>query len=75
MADGNIHKLDIVALATGFDSVTGDLKAIDIRVTKHLPRDNWKKGLWTHLGMAVSTFPNAFIIHGPQAPTAHCKQA
>jgi len=39
MADGNIHKLDIVALATGFDSVTGDLKAIDIRVTKRLLRD------------------------------------
>lgn len=71
MTNGDVHEFDIIALATGFDSVTGGLKAMNIRGTKGLLRDRWENGLWTHLGMCVSTFPNFFMIYGPQAPTAH----
>jgi len=69
-ADGTLHELDTIALATGFDSVTGGLKAINIRGTEGLLKDKWEKGIWTHLGMSVSSFPNFFIVYGPQAPTA-----
>ncbi|KAF2026618.1 FAD/NAD(P)-binding domain-containing protein [Setomelanomma holmii] len=69
-ADGVVHEFDIIALATGFDSVTGGLNAINIRGTEGLLRDKWKNGIWTHLGMAMSSFPNLFMIYGPQAPTA-----
>jgi len=71
MSNGDLHEFDIIALATGFDSVTGGLKAMDRRGTKGLLRDKWKHGLSTHLGMCVSIFPNFFVIYGPQAPTAH----
>ena len=70
MANGDVHEFDTIALATGFDSVTGGLKAMDIRGTKGLLRDKWEEGIWTHLGMAISSFPNFFMIYGPQAPTA-----
>jgi cation diffusion facilitator CzcD-associated flavoprotein CzcO len=69
-ADGTIHKFDTIALATGFDSVTGGLNAINICGTKGLLRDKWASGILTHLGMAMSSFPNFFMIYGPQAPTA-----
>jgi cation diffusion facilitator CzcD-associated flavoprotein CzcO len=70
-SDGKLHELDIIALATGFDAVTGGLK--DIKMTGlggKLLADKWEKGTWTYLGMATSGFPNFFFTYGPQAPTA-----
>lgn len=70
-ADGVVHEFDVIALATGFDSVTGGLKDIDLRGTKgELLRDKWEKATWTYLGMTVSSFPNFFFLYGPQGPTA-----
>ncbi|KAL5118639.1 hypothetical protein ACEQ8H_003490 [Pleosporales sp. CAS-2024a] len=69
-ADGVVHHFDTIALATGFDTVTGGLNAINIQGTQGLLRDKWAKGVWTHLGMTVSSFPNFFMLYGPQAPTA-----
>lgn len=71
-SDGEIREFDIIALATGFDMVTGGLKDIDIRGAKgELLRDKWDKGTWTYVGMTTSSFPNFFFLYGPQAPTAH----
>lgn len=69
-ADGVLHEFDTIALATGFDSVTGGLKAMNIQGTEGLLRHKWEKSIWTHLGMTISSFPNFFMIYGPQAPTA-----
>jgi cation diffusion facilitator CzcD-associated flavoprotein CzcO len=70
-ADGSTHVFDIIALATGFDSVTGGLKSIDIRGTNNLSlKAKWEDGILTHLGMTISQFPNLFMTYGPQAPTA-----
>lgn len=72
MADGQVHEFDVIALATGYDSITGGLKDIDFRGAKgELLRDKWEKGTWTHLGMTTSSFPNFFFLYGPQGPTAH----
>lgn len=70
--DGKVHEFDVIALATGFDSITGGLKDIDFRGSRgELLRDKWDKGTWTHLGMTTSSFPNFFFLYGPQGPTAH----
>ncbi|KAK2013502.1 FAD/NAD(P)-binding domain-containing protein [Colletotrichum eremochloae] len=70
-ADGKLHKLDILVLATGFDAITGGLKAIQIRNGAGLLlRDKWASGTWTHLGLMTAGFPNMFFTYGPQAPTA-----
>jgi len=66
------HKeFDVIALATGFDSVTGSLAQLDIRGTNgESIADHWKNGLRTAMGIALHGFPNMFFLYGPQAPTA-----
>lgn len=70
-ADGVLHELDILAIATGFDSVTGGLKNMGIQgLDGELLADKREKGVHTYLGMTTSRFPNFFFTYGPQAPTA-----
>jgi cyclohexanone monooxygenase len=66
-------ELDILVLATGFDSVTGGLTSIDIRGTNgQTLREKWSSGSRAHLGMASAHFPNLLYIYGPQSPSAFC---
>jgi cation diffusion facilitator CzcD-associated flavoprotein CzcO len=60
------YDLDVIVLATGFDAVTGALKAIDPVNGKgrHLV-DEWEEGPKTYLGLAVAGFPNLFMVAGP----------
>ena len=70
-ADGKLHEFDIIALATGFDSITGGLKDIDILgVNGETLSQKWEKGAFTYLGISSSGFPNFFFLYGPQGPTA-----
>jgi cation diffusion facilitator CzcD-associated flavoprotein CzcO len=70
-ADGKLHEFDIIALATGFDSITGGLKDISIRgINGETLSKKWEKGTWTYLGISTSGFPNFFFLYGPQGPTA-----
>lgn len=71
-ADGTCHKVDLIAAATGFDSVTGGITSIDILGTNpQAPlKDQWTKGVGTLFGMTSAGFPNLFFMYGPQAPTA-----
>ncbi|GKT52027.1 baeyer-Villiger monooxygenase [Colletotrichum spaethianum] len=64
------HDMDIVIMATGYDSLTGSLLDMNIR-DKHgvRLRDAWKNGISTYLGMMVPDMPNAFVLYGPQGPT------
>lgn len=70
--DGAHHEVDLIATATGFDSVTGGITAIDIRGTnsKSTIKDKWAHGVRTLFGMTTAGFPNLFMMYGPQAPTA-----
>lgn len=68
---GDYHEFDVVALATGFDAVTGSLSQLDITANDgHTIADHWKDGLITSKGIALHGFPNMFFLYGPQAPTA-----
>ncbi|MDM0058839.1 flavin-containing monooxygenase [Variovorax fucosicus] len=64
------HELDILVFATGFDAMTGALRAIDIRGVGGLAlREKWKHGPRTYLGISSAGFPNMFIIAGPGSPS------
>ncbi|OYD69584.1 flavin-containing monooxygenase [Rhodococcus sp. OK302] len=65
-----LHELDMIVYATGFDALTGSLDGIDIRGRNNLAlRDAWAAGPRTYLGVAVAGFPNMFIVTGPGSPS------
>jgi cation diffusion facilitator CzcD-associated flavoprotein CzcO len=67
------YELDIIVLATGFDSLTGGLTSIDIRGTNgETLREKWSSGSRAHLGTASANFPNLLYVYGPQSPSAFC---
>ncbi|EFY85851.1 hypothetical protein J3459_009841 [Metarhizium acridum] len=61
----NLHELDVVIMATGYDSLTGSLYDMNITDThgKTL-QEKWENGVRTSLGMMVPGMPNAFILYG-----------
>ncbi|KAK5173669.1 uncharacterized protein LTR77_002350 [Saxophila tyrrhenica] len=64
-------EVDVIVLATGFDSVSGSLSQIDVRNTEGNPiAAHWKDGVKTGMGISINGFPNMFFLYGPQAPTA-----
>ncbi|PQP22075.1 flavin-containing monooxygenase [Rhodococcus opacus] len=72
-ADGTRHEVDVIVLATGFDSVTGGLTAIDIRGTRNETFEEvFRGGSRTALGKATVGFPNLLYVYGPQSPNAFC---
>jgi cation diffusion facilitator CzcD-associated flavoprotein CzcO len=69
-AGGKEHELDIVVFATGFDAMTGPLKALNLKGRGGRTLDEqWGDGPHTYLGIAVAGFPNFFTITGPQSPS------
>jgi cyclohexanone monooxygenase len=69
-AGGKEYEADITVLATGFDAMTGPLKALNLRGRggRRL-EEAWQDGPHTYLGIAVAGFPNLFTITGPQSPS------
>ncbi len=69
-AGGKEYTCDIIVFATGFDAMTGPLKALNLkgRGGRTLDRE-WADGPHTYLGISVSGFPNLFTITGPQSPS------
>ena len=65
-----IHPLDAIVFATGYDAVTGALERIDIcgRDGQSL-KTKWAQGPRTYLGLMSHGFPNLFMITGPQSPS------
>jgi cation diffusion facilitator CzcD-associated flavoprotein CzcO/acetyl esterase/lipase len=63
--------VDVIVFATGFDAMTGAIKAVHPitgRDGKSLS-DVWANGPQTYLGLTVSGFPNLFLITGPGSPS------
>ncbi|MBR0839674.1 NAD(P)/FAD-dependent oxidoreductase [Bradyrhizobium liaoningense] len=70
-ADGTVHELDIIILATGFDAGTGALTRIDIRGRSGRSlREDWAKDIRTTMGLQVYGYPNLFTTAVPLAPSA-----
>ncbi|KAG5757682.1 hypothetical protein H9Q69_013292 [Fusarium xylarioides] len=50
--DGAIQEIDAIILVTGFDAITGDLKAINIiNSAGETLSEKWSNGTWTNLGL------------------------
>ena len=70
LADGTVHRLDVLVLATGFDACTGPLLAMNITGRDGVRlADVWADGPQTYLGLTVHRFPNMFMVTGPQSPS------
>lgn len=68
--NGQVHDLDVIVFATGFDAITGTLLAIDITGRDGLAlKDKWAEGPRTYLGLQTAGFPNLFTISGPGSPS------
>ncbi|WP_224388262.1 NAD(P)/FAD-dependent oxidoreductase [Pseudonocardia sp. ICBG1293] len=68
-ADGVLHELDVLVLATGFDAVDGNYRAMDLRGRggRHID-EHWTGGPSSYLGVAKAGFPNMFMVLGPNGP-------
>jgi cation diffusion facilitator CzcD-associated flavoprotein CzcO len=68
--DGNVHELDIIIFATGFDAVDGNYTRVAIRGRDGANlKDHWSDaGPTSYLGISVPKFPNMFMILGPNGP-------
>ena len=69
-AGGKEYACDIIVFATGFDAMTGPLKALHLqgRGGRTLDKE-WADGPHSYLGISVAGFPNLFTITGPQSPS------
>ena len=71
LEDGTLYECDVIALATGFDSLTGGMKNMGLRNIKGQPlSETWSQGTWSYLGMTCNGYPNMFFLYGAQGPTA-----
>ncbi|MBS9534817.1 NAD(P)/FAD-dependent oxidoreductase [Mycobacterium sp. M1] len=70
-ADGVLHEVDVIVLATGFDAYAFmrpmTITADDGRTVEQL----WKRGPKAHLGVALPGFPNFFMLIGPHSPVGN----
>lgn len=71
-SDGVEYELDVLIFATGFDSVDGNLRKIDIYGRNgHSLTDHWKDGPDSYMGTMISQFPNLLTATGPRGPFAN----
>ncbi|MGH3426818.1 MAG: flavin-containing monooxygenase, partial [Mycobacteriales bacterium] len=69
--DGGHRKVDVIIYATGFRTTEF---LVPIRVLGKQGMDlhkEWRKGAEAYLGMAVPSFPNFFLVHGPNTILGH----
>jgi cyclohexanone monooxygenase len=68
--NGEVHELDTLVLATGFDAMTGALLKMDIRGKDGVElKEKWHAGPRCYLGLSVAGFPNMFTVTGPGSPS------
>ncbi len=70
-ADGRLHEVDTIVLATGF-KVTDISLAHRIRDANGVSMaDSWKGSPQAYLGTSVAGFPNLFFVTGPNTGLGH----
>jgi len=70
-ADGTLHELDLLVLATGFDahSYTRPMNLVgEYGLTLE---ESWADGPHAYRSVAVPGFPNLFMLMGPHSPIAN----
>jgi cation diffusion facilitator CzcD-associated flavoprotein CzcO len=70
-ASGNTYELDVLVLATGFNSTRPSI-AEHIRGRRaRLLSDEWSRGMAAHASTTVHGFPNMYVLDGPNAALGH----
>lgn len=68
--DGTLHEFDVIAVATGFDIVTGGITSMGLKNIHGTPiQEEWKNAAYTYLGTTIGGYPNLFHLYGPHGPT------
>ena len=70
-ADGELHELDVIVLATGF-RVDRFMRPIEVvgRAGRRLD-DAWKDRPVAYLSISIPEFPNFFMLNGPNGPVGN----
>jgi len=70
-ADGSAHPADAIIYATGFDTTSflAPMQIVGKDGTALASR--WSDGAEAHRGIAVSGFPNLFLLYGPNTNLGH----
>lgn len=72
-ADGQHYEVDVIAIATGFDSINGGMKSMGLRDVNGVDlADRWADGTTTYLGLTIRDYPNMFFTYTVHGPTAFC---
>ncbi|KAI3339857.1 hypothetical protein F4824DRAFT_454961 [Ustulina deusta] len=70
LEDGTHYDFDVIAVATGFDIVTGVMTQLGLKsINETKLEEEWKNGANTYLGTTVGGYPNMFHIYGVHGPT------
>jgi len=70
-ADGELHELDVLVLATGF-RVDRFLRPTEVRGRDGIRLDDaWRDRPSAHLALTVPGFPNLFLLNGPNGPVGN----
>lgn len=70
-ADGRNREVDSIIYATGFKANEFLTPMQIIGAGEQSLHDCWREGAEAHLGLAVSGFPNFFMIYGPNTNLGH----
>lgn len=70
-ATGRLHEADVVIYATGFETKSFAGETAITGMGGVSLADAWKDGPEAYLGIAVSGFPNLFMLYGPNTNLGH----
>jgi cation diffusion facilitator CzcD-associated flavoprotein CzcO len=68
---GASYELDVLVLATGFESTKPPFARIVTGKEDRVLSDTWSNGMAAFASTTVSGFPNLFVIDGPNASLGH----
>ena len=70
-ADGRLHELDVIVLATGF-RVDRFLRPIEVTGRGGVTlREAWSQRPSAYLSVSIPDFPNLFLLNGPNGPVGN----
>jgi cation diffusion facilitator CzcD-associated flavoprotein CzcO len=65
--DGTLHELDVLALATGFDTHAWGIDEV-VGPDGQSVKEAWARGTRAYRSVAMPGFPNFFMLVGPNSP-------
>ena len=69
--NGQVHGLDVLVLATGFQSTRPPFAKRIRGLQGRLLAEHWKNGMTAYASTVVPGYPNLFVIDGPNASLGH----